>query len=114
MTAAGVLYLLIAIGSRGTVPTCDLVEINHCYNDGRYRFTQLIAWDWSPDRNCFDAQQWVFVLSYYRHGNSTMCRVSEYDRLEVRSRLYRETWTDYDPEQRNLAEYPHRYRRKVW
>ena len=38
--------------------TCDLVEINHCHDreTGQQKFVQVIAWDWSPEYQRFDAQ----------------------------------------------------------
>ena len=92
---------------------CDLVEVNHYAPVGCNGFTQLIAWDWSPEFRRWHAQQWLILTEWSRVGNTVWCAG---DGVEVRigSRLFRETWTVTDPERDNQKLFPSEYRRKVW
>lgn len=94
---------------------CDLVEINHCHDEnGKLKFVQCIAWDWAPDRNCFDAQQWVMVEAWSKTRYGAVIRTGCGQPIRIKCKYFRETWTNYDPERENTKEFPEKYRRKVW
>jgi hypothetical protein len=110
------LLLLIAdVGSKLATISCDLAEVNHYHDQaGRHHFTQLIAWDWSPDFTRFDAQSWLMVESYERDIRSVVVISTSGERIELFSKNYRETWTKHDPERENAKVFPINFRRKVW
>ena len=90
----------------------DLIELNHYYDDlGRHQFDQVIFYEWSPDFRRFHVIAWSLVEKDFRKLPSKLAgsgyfSVQWYDRdarvqREVVSRLYRETWTQSDPERTN-------------
>lgn len=96
---------------------CDLVELNHRHDEktGEHQFTQLIAWDWSPEYNRFDAQGWALVTDWKRNANDVVVDVMMTPRIiRLRCDYYRETWTQHDPEVENQKLFPTGKRRKVW
>ena len=106
------LVLTFAGSGQGT-PRCDLVEINHYMPECGNGFVQLIAWDWSPDYCRWHAQQWLIVRDWQRVG---VVVIGEGDGTSVRvsARLFRETWTQHDPERENQKLFPINERRVVW
>lgn len=92
-----------------TVDQVDLVEINHFYDDqGRLVFDQVIYYDWSADHNRYQVRDWRLLktptqipLRDWRDGGY----VSEWEDFKqrnglrrVKSKSFRETWTQHDPE----------------
>jgi hypothetical protein len=90
----------------------DLIEFNHYYDDlGRHQFDQVIFYEWSPDFRRFHVIAWSLVEGDLRRvpaklPGSGEYAVKWYDRdarvqREVHAKLYRETWTQSDPERIN-------------
>ena len=112
---------MLSGSSRVDVPIqVDLIELNHAQNrEGFHGFDQVIIWQWSPDYRRYDAQYWIAVgpqcISEYpiAVGKQYQC-ISNRDgrRIVFRSRMYRETWTEGDPERTNQKLFPCEMRRK--
>lgn len=92
---------------------CDMIEINHYMPDSGDGFKQVIAWDWSPDYRRWHAQQWLILTEWSRRGDVVSCAGDGVE-LRIRSSLFRETWTQHDPERENQKFFPCGERRKVW
>lgn len=107
------ILLLVGVAGGGALPRCDLVEINHYMPEDQSGFTQLIAWDWDASYCRWNAQQWMIVRSWSRCGD-VLTGVGDSGEVRVSSRLFRETWTRYDPERRNVLLFEQQYRRRVW
>ena len=105
------LLLVIALGE--PLPRCDLVEINHYKPQGKLCFTQVIAWDWDPERYRWNAQQWAIVHTWRRTKDITTIKSND-GTIKIRSKLFRETMTEHDPERDNQELFPAKYRRTVW
>ncbi len=108
------LILLILLTGGSTTSRCDLIEVNHVYGeDGAYRFTQVIAWEWLPDYSVHRAQDWKFIKSWQmRDGVFTGWGDSGCYR--VRCKLFRETWTPFDAEVRDQKMFPVKNRVRVF
>jgi hypothetical protein len=87
----------------------DLVEINHFYDtNGKLVFDQMIFYNWCPVDSRYQVVDWRLwrvpsqVPTINRQGRNFV--VVWHDRKErrvlriVRSRMFRESWTDYDVE----------------
>lgn len=84
---------------------CDLVEVNHLYDeDARHIFTQTIYFDWCDETCRFQVRAWrlvkrqslmpakggdVFRASWIENGDTLR---------SVSAKAFRESWTQYDPE----------------
>lgn len=109
-------FLWLVISASSTLSTdgrCDLVEVNHYAPDGGNGFVQVIAWDWCPQHHRWHVQQWAIVEDWERAGN-VVTFSSDGVQVEIGSRLFRETWTQTDPERENQKFFPVDLRRKVW
>ena len=108
--------LLMAAGAGGGTTvlreSVDLIELNHFYDDlGRHAYDQVIFYEWSSEHCRYHVIAWCLVEDDTARlpvqlpgGRDTLVRW--YDRdvkrfREVRSELYRETWTQTDPEREN-------------
>jgi hypothetical protein len=107
------MFTVGAGGSQSVDGSCDLVEINHYQPDQCGGFTQAIAWDWCPQYRRWHAQQWMMVSGWDRVGGVVVCD-GESRLVRLSSRLFRETWTNLDPERENQKLFPVDSRRKVW
>ncbi len=98
----------------GTPPiTCFEIEVNHCLDaEGNgERFVQVIFWRLYG--RSVHVAWWCMVeklLQLYRNGErvlpwTAMLAGDDGVLREIRARKYKETWTDYDPEEGD---------RKVW
>jgi len=93
------LLVLICDGRRVNTMQVDLVEVNHTHDaDGKFRFTQIIAWNWSHDYRRYDVVTWWMPnnLSEYQSKNG----------MRIIGQSKRQTWTNYDPEVRNRDLFP--------
>jgi hypothetical protein len=81
----------------------DLIELNHYFADGSHSFDQVIFYEWSPQYRRFD------VLGYWlaekledypiKIGDSHYAfKNHEGRRQRITGKLFRETWTTFDPE----------------
>ncbi|MFO1063883.1 MAG: hypothetical protein U0892_08480 [Pirellulales bacterium] len=98
----------------------DLIEFNHFYDDlGRHAYDQVIFYEWSDEYARYNVMAWCLVENddsripvKSRNGGDYVVRWFDRDakaEREIRSRLYRETWTQFDPERadkRLLEEVP--------
>ena len=110
MTQLLLLLLLICDGRR-TPPTThvDLIEVNHCHDDcKRFRFTQLILWECSPDYRRYHVVVWWIPDKL---GDELQGLVAKRSGKTYASAAVRETWTDYDPEVVNRKVFPVEKRR---
>jgi hypothetical protein len=86
--------------------TVDLIELNHYTSSENYGFSQVIFWEFSPDKRCHIVRDWILASAIVSHpcklNGGHECSVEVDGRkYKVRSKLFRETFTDYDPEMRN-------------
>lgn len=103
------------------VQKVDLVELNHRYDDqGRHCYDQVIFYEWSPDFRRYHVVAWCLVdngltrLPTLDHAKDRYV-VRWYDRESSRHReiwapVYRETWSDWDPERANKELMDEKYR----
>lgn len=106
---------------RGISERVDLIELNHFYDDlGRHAFDQVIFYEWSPDYCRFHVIAWCLVEDDLSRMPTKLPGSGEYvvrwfDRdakiqRQVRSKLYRETWSQTDPERANKRLIDEKYR----
>lgn len=84
----------------------DLIELNHYFDqEGRLVFDQVIFYDWSEGDARYNVREWRLVKNPAqipsRDWNDGGYRAMWDDGAlvrQVRSKSYRETWTQYDPE----------------
>lgn len=107
------IFLLLAFTIGEPLPRCDLIEINHYKPNGHVVFTQVIAWDWDAQYKRWNAQQWGMAREWDRTNNVTTIH-TDTKTIKVRSKLFRETTTQHDPERDNQTLFPTKYRRAVW
>lgn len=103
------------------VQKVDLIELNHRYDDqGRHCYDQVIFYEWSPDYRRYHVVAWCLVdnglsrLPAFDHHKERYV-VSWFDRDSGRQRtiwapIYRETWSDWDPERANKQLMDEKYR----
>lgn len=113
------LLILSAVHAQaGPTPTpIDLIELNHYYDAaGKLAYDQVILYEWSPDYRCHHVIAWYFATSLDHvptktRGGRYVVSVDYRGReLRVSSRLFRETWTCYDPERENKRLMPQKLR----
>lgn len=121
------LPLLIAsaghsLGKRACISEqVDLIELNHHYDDlGRHNYDQVIFYEWCPEYKRFHVIAWCLVDEERKRMPTQSVNRAEWtvrwqDRdpriqREVKSQLFRETWSQIDPERANkeLLEEKHR------
>ena len=127
MVSTFVLVALMAMPSdpgpqgREVTERVDLIELNHFYDDlGRHAYDQVIFYEWSPDYRRFHVIAWCLVENDPSRMPTRNPQNGEYVvrwldrdakvRREVRSKLYRETWTQVDPERVNKKLFDEKYR----
>ena len=75
----------------------DLIELNHNYDrNGCPVFDQVILWDLDPASGKYHVRAWVLCEPYPVMINGVW--VFRHQGACVRSRMYRESWTQFDPE----------------
>ena len=89
---------------------CDVIELNHRYDEfGMHCFDQIIAWQWNDQHRRHDVAGWWLVDTTTinnlpaKSGNIWKVRSKSCngDPLTVIAPVYRETFTDFDPEREN-------------
>jgi hypothetical protein len=102
--------------------TCDLIELNHFYDDlGRHAYDQIIFYEWSPDYRRFHVISWVLfeadltlTLSSNKEWHSVRWRDRENKvNRELKSKLFRETSSNVDPERANKKLFDEKFRRRL-
>ena len=92
----------------------DLIELNHFYdNQGRHVYDQVIFYEKTPDTGRFQVRAWCLVEDRdfrnrrpIKNMETKLYQVDWFDndqRLHriITSRLFRESWTQVDPERAN-------------
>lgn len=85
---------------------CDLVELNHFFDEqARPVFDQVIFYDWHGDESRYHVVAWRLVAKPsqipqrdWQHGGYTVRWQDGECLRRVWASSYRETWTQYDPE----------------
>jgi hypothetical protein len=124
-----IFYLLLAIVNIGSTPIVDrvdMVELNHRYGlDGQFMFDQVIWYDWNQEEERFDIVDFrvisnseaeplpkgrVWVSDWMDEGRYLSSKMTW---RQVIASSYKETWTQYDPEQDQGWVLPDYYRRRL-
>lgn len=126
-TSSAILPFLLAVSGGGVhhptklVQRVDLIELNHCHDDlGRHCYDQVVFYEWSPDYRRYHVVAWCLV----DNGLSRMPTLDRdkqqyvvrwYDRetgrnREIWSPLFRESWSNSDPERANKKLMDEKYR----
>ena len=115
------LWVMLSVSLMGSprmteqVETVDVLEINHVVADGVLVFTQVIYWRWEAD-NRLHASAWRRVEAEHRVNRRGGIYTDTWTRdgkiYKVRSRGFRERWSDFDPELMDRKEWPEC--RRVW
>lgn len=98
-----------------TVVRVDMIELNHYYDpDGKHIFDQVIIWEWVPREDSHRVLWWRI----YRGSGIRKCGPcgAEYVEhceggiIKYKAIVYRETWTQRDPEMEDRDRAPGRIR----
>lgn len=87
----------------------DLIEVNHFYDEqGRFVYDQIVFYDWCPRECRYQLRDWRLIkngnqipLQDAKTGEFTAVWSDFKSRNVLRkttARLFRESWTQYDPE----------------
>lgn len=109
--------------SKVFIPEIDKVEINHYYNPidadpSSPTFSQVIFWRWYPFPGEFHVTDWVMLdsVSIERTSGGGGVITFKNGNLEgkrVKTKLLRETTTNYDPERDDQKYFPQKLRRSI-
>lgn len=117
MVAAILLVLGVILPQPGLSHRVGLLEVNHLqHDDGTARFSQVILWDWDDAAGRFIVRDWIAcpkdpsALTVSPDG-SCVLRIdagtpSKPRALTIRAAMFRETWTQQDPEKVDAQAYP--------
>lgn len=92
---------------------CETIERNATYDEcGKLVFLQWIFWG-TEHVQAWRLDKGQTIERDYRRGGYVL-RWHDGDTFrEVRAKCYRETWTQYDPEQHDRDEWPKEWRREL-
>lgn len=121
------LFLILAFcGVGGGLPpitqSTDMVELNHKYSEqGNHTFSQVIFWERIPATGKYRVRDWVLVemqeslnrIPIRRNGVWETAFVRDGIYYDVRSNLFRESWTQTDPEIEDAKKWPKDQRRPL-
>ncbi len=101
----------------------DLIELNHFHEEeGRHVYDQLIFYEWSPSQAKYHVRAWCLVepkefskLPTEINGRTVVRWYDKDQQIDrrVSSPLYRETWTQVDPERANKKILPENQRTQL-
>lgn len=100
----------------------DLLEVNHKHTNGVHTFTQLIVWERHPGNGKYNVRDWAILDDRGEfHGYPTRGVSGVYEsrlvkngvNYSLRAPLYRESYTNHDPEVENGRVYPKHLRRAL-
>lgn len=101
----------------------EIIELNHCFtNTGGFLFDQYIFWEWNSARRCYQIVDFRMAASiphkpYLNQRRNYVLIFSDWRTKtylrEVTSPIFRETWTRFDPEQKDRTRWPMNRRRKL-
>lgn len=99
--------------------TYSAIEINHRYDDmDRHCYDQVLLWDWNAEYRRYDVQAWFLLSNNTLHERPR--KVGDYYIIDltrdgksykIKSKIFRETWTDTDPERDNKNLMDEKFRR---
>jgi hypothetical protein len=106
--------LLCVIGSKlGTSEHVDMIELNHYFdNRGQHVFDQVIFWRIEESTRRYQVQAWRMCNSpedyptRNANGQASIRLGFDSSALKVRSKQFRESWTQVDPERMDLIRHP--------
>lgn len=79
----------------------DCIELNHYYDaTGKLVYDQVIAWERSRETGKLNVRSWRMCENDYPLKVNGLYRFSKGDVL-IHSRIFRESWTQQDPEREN-------------
>ena len=106
--------LAIPSGSNSASEYVDLIELNHFYDHkGQHVYDQVIFYERSAETGRFQVRAWCLVEDRHplnrrpvKNANTDLYQVDWADNDQgmtrhITSRLYRESWTQLDPERAN-------------
>lgn len=105
MTAVLLLAMAILPTTQPVVDRVDVIEVSHVYSaQGDHVFSQLLFWELASDGE-YDLRTWLLLKQgghrpeYDFARGDYVARFSSWEQFhEVRAPVFRETWTQYDPE----------------
>ncbi len=105
-------------GRREVFTNCDMIELNHFHDSesGSHAYDQYIFYEWSPDYRRHDVVAWCLVddtVPINRNGAwIILWRDRDFGGLVriMRTQVFKETWTDKDPERINKKLLDEKYR----
>ena len=104
--------LLLVADVRPIKPTIevDLIELNHVHDtqSGRFKFTQIILWEWSHDYRRYHVVMWWIPDRITNDINGT---TATNNGVMYQAFFVRETWTLGDPEVENRKVFDCKFRR---
>ena len=112
------MFLLLLVGicsspaklANETSEYVDLIELNHFYgHDGKHVYDQVILWELDPVTRKFRVRDWRLADGSYPLAENGLCQVRLIDMQStwnVRSKLFRESWTQIDPERMDKWNHP--------
>jgi hypothetical protein len=92
----------------------DLIELHHSYDEvGRHVFDQLVFYEWSRNRGTYRVIAWRMVKrkaqlpqrTWQPRGHRCLWQDDGVLR-EIWAPLFRETWSQHDPERANRRIFP--------
>jgi len=120
------LLVWAVISPKGLQPAeeyVDLIELNHFYDQqGRLVYDQVIFYEHAPETGRFQVRAWCLVEDRetlnrrpIKNYQSQLYQVDWFDTdqrifRKITSRLYRESWTQVDPERANKKLHDERLR----
>jgi hypothetical protein len=98
------------------VERVDLLEVNHYRVPSCESYAiQIIAWEWDAEHRRYNVVAWMMqtdeMPNYPRQLRSGYWRTTWINGCLVEARIFRETWTEYDPERHNAIVHPEACRR---
>jgi len=118
--------ILLCCGVGGGLPpitqSVHITELNHRYSpEGKHIFSQVIFWERVPATGKYRVRDWVLVemqeslnrIPIRRNDVWETSFVRDGVYYDVRSNLFRESWTQTDPEAEDAKKWPKDQRRPL-
>jgi len=87
------------------VDQVDVIEVNHFYDEnGKLVFDQLIYYDWNRVDCRYDIVAWQLLKDQVMDRDGVIWWDTKLHR--VRTKIWRESWTQYDPELQSRESFP--------
>lgn len=113
MTSLIAILMSFTIGTGCRAEKCDMLEVNHVYSEQADKlFTQVIAWDWIPTYSIYRCAGWAIVSDNRpRLNDRGMYVIHNRHGAALESKVYLQTWTQFDPERIDYQKFIHDERR---